>query len=46
MFLVSVHLPLSSSFGFYSSLQVATSGRVTAQLEFDGWVVLETDPFY
>ncbi|CAD8153478.1 unnamed protein product [Paramecium octaurelia] len=46
LFTVQAKLPLSSSFDFYCQIQSATSGHVSAQLDFDGWSILQEDPFY
>lgn len=46
LFSLSAHIPLSCSQDFYSALQTATHGHISAQLDFDGWIVNEEDPFY
>jgi len=46
LFSLEAHLPLSCSLDFYSALQSATSGHISAQLDFDGWVIVDDDPFY
>ncbi|CAD8157110.1 unnamed protein product [Paramecium pentaurelia] len=46
LFTVQARLPLSSSFDFYCQIQSATSGHVSAQLDFDGWSIIQEDPFY
>ena len=44
--LVKATLPVHESFGFYSETLVSTSGRVIPQLKFQGWEILDQDPFY
>lgn len=44
--LIKATLPVHESFGFYSETLINTSGRVIPQLRFQGWEVLDQDPFY
>jgi ribosome assembly protein 1 len=44
--LVVFSVPLATSFGIYSDLQITTSGQVSAQLDFEGWAILDIDPFF
>lgn len=46
LFLIKTHLPVQESINFYSEMQIKTSGRVSAQLVFDTWKILDIDPFY
>ena len=46
LILVTAFLPVQDSQGFYTDTLRATSGGVVPQLNFGGWEVIETDPFY
>jgi translation elongation factor EF-G len=46
MFIVKAHLPIQESFGFFETIMKLTSGKVSPQLEFAGWQVIDMDPFY
>lgn len=44
-FVIEAHLPVSESFGFYDEIFEKTSGKVTPNLTFDQWKILDEDPF-
>jgi small GTP-binding protein len=46
MFVVKAHLAIQESFGFFDTIMRLTSGKVSPQLEFAGWEIIDTDPFY
>ena len=46
MFIVKAHLAIQESFGFFDTIMRLTSGKVSPQLEFAGWEVIDMDPFY
>ena len=46
MFVVRAMMPIQESFGFFENIMKLTSGRVSPQLEFWGWDIIEMDPFY
>lgn len=46
MFIVRALMPMQESFGFFVNIMKLTSGRVSPQLEFAGWDMIEMDPFY
>jgi translation elongation factor EF-G len=46
MFIVKAHMPIQESFGFFEKIMKLTSGKVSPQLEFYGWQIIDIDPFY
>ena len=46
MFIVTAHIPIQESFGFFEKIMKLTSGKVSPQLEFYGWQTIDMDPFY
>ena len=39
--LVEAYLPVYESYGLYSDILKATSGKVVPQMKFGGWEILE-----
>ena len=46
MILVEAYLPVHESYGLYSDILKATSGKVVPQMKFGGWEILDQDPFF
>lgn len=39
--MIKAHLPIQESSDFYKDMQIATSGRVSTQIVFDTWKIIE-----
>lgn len=46
LFFVKALMPIQESIGFFAAIMKLTSGKVSPQLEFSGWEMIEIDPFY
>ena len=46
MFLIKANIPVVESFGIYTELQIITSGKVNAQMQFSGFKIVNDDPLY
>jgi ribosome assembly protein 1 len=46
LFIVQAHMPIQESFGFFDVIMRLTSGKVTPQMEFIEWQIIDVDPFY
>ena len=42
---ITAQIPIRLSYGLYSDILTATSGKVIPQIKFGGWEVLLQDPF-